>query len=131
MITLTERLLTTDRITLRVYGASKIHKTDNLLRIIVSCINSPLYNLSLYLHQIIKNCAYRRHQAVENSFYLVEKLNEMQLEPNYTLVSLDVISLFTNVPINLVIKDIQKNRIVLVKTQKYQKRNFNFDSNDI
>ncbi|KYN15798.1 hypothetical protein ALC57_11970, partial [Trachymyrmex cornetzi] len=47
------RLLTTDGVIPRAYGLTKIHKDGNPLRIIVSSINSPLYSLSLFLHNII------------------------------------------------------------------------------
>ncbi|KAL6421230.1 hypothetical protein ACFW04_013653 [Cataglyphis niger] len=39
----------------RCYGLPKIHKTDFPLRIIVSSLNSPLYNISKYIHDILHN----------------------------------------------------------------------------
>jgi len=36
--------------------------------------------------------------AVKNSYHLVRKLNGTFFDPNYKLASLDVVSLFTNVP---------------------------------
>jgi len=38
----------------RAYGLPKIHKMGYPLRIIVTSVNSPLYNLAYYLHLIIK-----------------------------------------------------------------------------
>ena len=38
----------------RSYGLPKIHKKGVPLRIIVSCINSPFYNLAGFLKDIIK-----------------------------------------------------------------------------
>jgi len=49
------RLRMTDGIIPRAYGLTKIHKQNCHLRIIVSSINSSLYNLSLFLHNIINN----------------------------------------------------------------------------
>ena len=48
-----KRLLTSDGNIPKAYGLIKIHKAGNPLRVIVSSINSPLYYLSLYLHNII------------------------------------------------------------------------------
>ncbi|KAG5335552.1 GT2D2 protein, partial [Acromyrmex charruanus] len=49
------RLLTSDGVIPRAYGLIKIHKEDYSLRVIVSCINSPLYNFSLFLHNLISD----------------------------------------------------------------------------
>ncbi|KYN14525.1 hypothetical protein ALC57_13266 [Trachymyrmex cornetzi] len=37
----------------RTYGLPKIHKEGNPLRLVISCINSPLYSLANYLKNII------------------------------------------------------------------------------
>jgi len=50
-----KRSRTTDDIIPRAYGLAKIHKQNYPLRIIVSSINSPFYNLTLFLHNIINN----------------------------------------------------------------------------
>ena len=47
------RLLTTDDVIPRAYGLTKIHKDGNPLRVIVSSVNSPLYDFSLFLHNLI------------------------------------------------------------------------------
>jgi len=46
-------LLNTDGILPRAYGLPKIHKKDCPLRIIISSINSPLYSLAAFLHDIL------------------------------------------------------------------------------
>lgn len=45
---------------------------------------------------------------IENSFQLVEKLTNLRINNNFLLISLDVISLFINVPINLALESIDK-----------------------
>ncbi|XP_018308772.1 uncharacterized protein [Mycetomoellerius zeteki] len=102
------RLLMTDGIIPRAYGLTKIHKQGNPLRIIVSSTNSPLYYFSLYLHNIINDSILEAPSYIRNSFQLVEKLKDICIEPDYLLVSLDVVSLFTNVPIELVSDGIAK-----------------------
>lgn len=79
----------------------------NSLRIIVSATNSPLYNLAYALHIIIKNSLPELFNHVKNSFCLVKKLN-CQLDSSHKLASLEVVSLFTNVSIDMAIKCISK-----------------------
>ena len=85
---------TTDGIIPRAYGLTKIHKQNYPLRIIVSSLNSPLYNLSLFLHNIITDSIPETPSFIKNSFDLINKLKDVKLEPDSMLVSLDMISLF-------------------------------------
>ncbi|XP_018367481.1 PREDICTED: uncharacterized protein LOC108763996 [Trachymyrmex cornetzi] len=96
-----KNLLSTDGSISRAYGLTKIHKTNYPLRIIVSSVNSPLYNLSLYLHKIINNSIQKSPSYIRNSVDLIDKLKNIKLESNSILVSLDVVSLFTNIPMDL------------------------------
>ncbi|KAG5319775.1 FACR1 reductase, partial [Acromyrmex heyeri] len=47
-----QNLLSTDSNIPRAYSLTKIHKAGNPLRVIISSINNPLYNLFLFLHHI-------------------------------------------------------------------------------
>lgn len=40
---------------------------------------------------------------IQNSFEMVKKLKDIEIEDNHKLISLDVVSLFTNIPIDLAI----------------------------
>ncbi|XP_032685326.1 uncharacterized protein LOC116850787, partial [Odontomachus brunneus] len=86
----------------RAYGSPKIHKADNPLRIIVSSKNSPLYNLALFLHRLISTSIPVPKSRIKNSFDLVNSLANLYVEEHCRLFSLDVVSLFTNVPLELV-----------------------------
>lgn len=79
------RLMVSDGYIPRVYGLPKIHKPGNPLRIIVSSVNSPLYNLADFLHLIIKNSTPKACSHVQNSYHLVNKLNGTVLDPSYNL----------------------------------------------
>src|SRR5436190_15508000 len=87
----------------RAYGLPKIHKPNYPLRLIVSSINSPLHSLALYLHKIIFSAVPKSDSFVANSFELVNKLNSKCLDDGYELASLDVVSLFTNVPLDIAV----------------------------
>jgi len=45
---------------------------------------------------------------IENSFQLVEKLRSVKLDDRHVLLSLDVVSLFTNIPLDLAIDSVSK-----------------------
>ncbi|KYN07871.1 hypothetical protein ALC62_01155 [Cyphomyrmex costatus] len=97
------KLFMTDGNIPRAYGLIKIHKNGNPLRVIISSINSPLYYISLFLHNnIIQNSIPQASSYIKDSFHLVNKLNGIHFDLKYTLVSLDVVSFFTNIPHNLI-----------------------------
>lgn len=76
-------------------------KPNHPLRVIVSSKNSPLYVLAKFLHDIMYSSIPKTQSKINNSFDLVDKLREIQLEKNYKLISLDVVSLLTNIPLDL------------------------------
>ena len=83
----------------RIYGLPKIHKEGVPLRPIVSCINSPSYRLSKHIAQLISPLTGSTDSFVRNSRHFVEVMAGVKLSPDELLVSFDVSSLFTNVPI--------------------------------
>jgi len=119
-----KRLLTTDGVLPRTYGLPKIHKIGNSLRIIISSLNSPLYHLAWFLHNIIKNSILEAPSTVKNSYHLVRKLNGTFFDPNYKLASLDVVSLFTNVPHEWVFENIAKKWDSISVNTKIPKEEF-------
>ncbi|EFN65809.1 hypothetical protein EAG_00370, partial [Camponotus floridanus] len=90
----------------RAYGLPKVHKPECPFRLIVSSVDSPLYQLALFLHKTMIKSFPTAHSFLENSFELIKKLENVQLDINYKLISLDVISLFTNIPIDLAIESV-------------------------
>jgi len=97
------KLNTTNAILPRAYGLPKIHKNGFPLRIIVSSIGSPLHNLATLLQKILKTSSVVPHSCWKNSNVLINKIQNIHIPDNYVLVSLDVTSLFTNVPIDKVL----------------------------
>ncbi|XP_045460391.1 uncharacterized protein LOC123670856 [Harmonia axyridis] len=86
----------------KIYGLPKIHKEGNPLRPIVSCVQSPLYHLSKYLAEILTRTTGNNEYYIKNSIELKEQLNKLKINKNDKLYSLDVVSLYTNIPIELV-----------------------------
>jgi len=90
----------------RAYGLPKIHKPGLTFRVIISSIDSPTYQLAQYLHKIISKNIIKPSSYIENSFQLVSELKGVSVNSNYDLISLDVISLFTNIPISLALEGV-------------------------
>ena len=94
-----DRLRATYSVTPQLYGLPKIHKPEVPLRPIVSSINSPTYNLAKFLTRVVSPLACRTPTFVKDSRDFVEKARKLRLEEGSILVSFDVTSLFTEVPI--------------------------------
>jgi len=119
-----KRLLTTDGLLSRAYGLPKIHKNGCPLRIIISSIDSPLHSLLNFLHKILINAVKVPSSHIKNSFELVQKLSNTILEPNYTVISLDVVSLFTNIPMQLAVNSILKRWDCISNSTKITQEEF-------
>jgi len=72
----------------------------------VSSINTALYPLASFLHKIIFNSLNYNEERVKNSFELYKSLSNKTINDTDVLISLDVISLFTNIPQDLAIESI-------------------------
>ena len=103
-----KRLNCTDGSLPRAYGLPKIHKNGCPLRIIVSTKDTPLHGFAEFLHKILYKSLPKANSHIIDSFDVVKKLNSMPIDENFKLISLDVISLFTNVPLDLAVESIDK-----------------------
>jgi len=118
------RLRASDSSLSKAYGLPKIHKKNIPFRIIVSSINSTLHSFAHFLHKILSRSLPLPNSHVTNSFELYKELNGMQVSDNHILISLDVISLFTNVPQELVIDGINNRWQFIEKETKIPKTEF-------
>ena len=71
------------------------------MRPIVLFINSPLYYLSKFLCKLLSPVVGNTEFTVKNSFEFVQFLNSIVLKKNKCMVSFDVVSLLTNIPVEL------------------------------
>ena len=77
----------------KLYGFPKIHKPQVPLHLIVSCINSPLID---------------KHHTISKTQSFAEIVRSIRLQPTEAMVSFDIKSLFTNVPIQEALEVIQE-----------------------
>lgn len=93
----------------RFYGLPKVHKPVLSLRPIISSLNTPTSKISGYISEIISSylSVSRGRYYVEDSFSFSTFISEFQLPEDYVLISLDVVSLFTNISLELALSAIQ------------------------
>ena len=82
----------------KLYGMAKVHKTDTPLRPVCSMIGTPEYELAKFLDNIIKPYIPNQYMLFSTKHFL-EKIKDFNILPGDKMVSFDVVSLFTNVPL--------------------------------
>lgn len=101
-------LLLNKEVTPRIYGGPKIHKPRVPLRPIVDTIDSPTYYLASFLFKLIASLAGNSNSFIKNSSHFIQFIKDKKLDNNDLLVSFDVVSLFTKVPISDSIDDVRR-----------------------
>ena len=86
----------------RIYGSPKIHEPNWHLRPIVSFINSSLYNLFKFVVKIQAPLLNSNSLSIKNSFDLVDRISYFKINNNELMLSFDVKSLFTKIPVHVV-----------------------------
>ena len=86
----------------RGYGLPKIHKAGYPLRIIISTVGSPVYNIATYLSEILQNAVKKPRSHIKDSWSFVETIKDKNIDDSQVMISLDVTSLFTNTPWELI-----------------------------
>ena len=102
-----------------LYGLPKVHKRNVPLRPILAAYNAPNFAIAKYLVPLLNEIATNNHTLSKSSFFTQEILNQ---NPQSFMVSFDVESLFTNVPLSETI-DIIINK--LFPTQNSTFHSFN------
>ena len=95
-------LRSSNGMTPQMYGLPKIHILDVPLRPIVSFYSSPTYQLSKHLCRLLSPLVGNTPTYIKNSSDFSKFVKTQHLEKEI-LVSFDVVSLFTKVPIDLAI----------------------------
>ena len=86
----------------KAYGLIKIHKAGFPVRPIISTINSPPYALPKFFAKLLQDNLKTPTSHIDNSEKLKDKLDNTHIPQDHEIISFDVVSLFTNVPEDLV-----------------------------
>jgi hypothetical protein len=105
-----------------MYGLPKVHKQNLPLRPILSTVGTANYSLSKFLVSLLSPLS-QNEFTIKDTFCFVNEITNL---PNmgYTMASFDVVSLFTNIPIDETI-EIILNKIFTNGVTDY----FGFDKN--
>lgn len=87
----------------KFYGLIKIHKKDYPARPITAACGSPGFHMAKFMVEILQDIFDDKNHHVKNSVEFVNKLENMNIEEDECMVSFDVVSMFTSIPIDLVI----------------------------
>jgi hypothetical protein len=82
-----------------MYGLIKIHKVGNPIRPIISSVKTFNYNLSKSLVPFLSHLTVNEF-TVKNSHSFVEEIKQLEQNCPVFMASFDVVSLFTNVPLD-------------------------------
>lgn len=92
----------------RIYGLPKIHKPGRPLRPVVSTIGSTTYMVAQYLSNILGKIVGKTDAHITNSFTFATEISGAQTAEDEIMFSLDVTSLYTNVPIDYAMECIDR-----------------------
>ena len=83
----------------KLYGLPKLHKPGFSMRPIVSFCGSPTYQLSKYLTTILQPLTDKSRRKLQSTEDFINATKTVQITDDYKLVSFDVKSLFTSIPL--------------------------------
>jgi hypothetical protein len=83
-----------------IKGLIKLHKQDQPIRPVINWRNAPAYKLSRLFNDKMKHIAPLPYAFnLKNTLELQKELKETPIKPSYTLASLDISNMYSNIPI--------------------------------
>lgn len=97
----------------KFYGLVKIHKENKPLRPITAMIGSVGYSLSKIFDKMLNTVFPRTKHHIKDTYEFVEFIKTIKIDKEDRLISFDVVSMYTSIPIDLV------KEIVLSKSNEF------------
>ncbi|XP_039433524.1 uncharacterized protein LOC120415946 [Culex pipiens pallens] len=91
----------------RIYGLPKIHKPNRPLRPVVSTIGTATYKMAKFLAGILGHLVGKTNSHVRSSFTFAEEISKVEVPDGCVMYSLDVVSLYTNIPVDKIYRCIK------------------------
>ena len=104
----------------RIYFLKKIHKNPMGIRPIVSSCESPTENISQFVDYWLQLHTKLSHSYLKDTSQFISEIEQLTIPPNATMVTIDVKSLYTNIPHNEGIKACLVAFISLERTNPQQ-----------
>lgn len=92
----------------KLYGLPKVHKSNVPLRPIVSQVDTPTYRLAQHVAKVLSPLRGHTTAHTKDSYHFVSEIKNLCLTDNETMVSFDVQSLFTCLPVDDCIEIVTK-----------------------
>ena len=86
------------------------------MRPVLSAVNTPKYNLAKWLEKQIKGCLHDKF-SMSSSTDFVNKISKVELKYPNTFASLDIKSLYTQVPLKEVTEDTSQQFMTHISIQ--------------
>ena len=113
----------------KFYGTANMHKllsnnVDDLpLRSIISNIGTTTYQTATYLAKLLSPLGTSEY-TISNTKTFVKQIEKIKVPLGYKMVSFDLLSLFTNVPldktIEIILKRVYKKKEIITTIQKHE-----------
>uniref|UniRef100_A0A1B0CGI0 Reverse transcriptase domain-containing protein n=1 Tax=Lutzomyia longipalpis TaxID=7200 RepID=A0A1B0CGI0_LUTLO len=107
----------------KLYGLPKVHKDGTPMRPVVAFIGSPTYALAKYVATLLSPLSNSPYN-VKDSMELSRDINGKKLPEGFILASLDVISLFTNIPVRFALEEVERRFHEIEGHTKIEKKDF-------
>lgn len=102
--------------------APKVHKEG--VRIIVNNKNGPGYNMSKYINEILKSIITENDYNIKNSYELKTIIDNTTIDNDDRIISYDIVEMYEKIPIQEVIKSLEKRKNQIQNITKIPWRNF-------
>ena len=99
----------------RAFGLVKVHKKNFPIRLIINTKDTSTHRLGSYINKLLKkdaNVSEFLRFCVENSYLAKNAISRVKLDPTDKLYSLDVESMYTNIPVDNVIKFLEEYLVI-------------------
>jgi hypothetical protein len=102
-----------------LYGLPKLHKPGITLRLVISSIDPTYYALADFLHKILSLQVGNVDFFVKDSEQFIKLILDINLQNEDCHVRFDVVSLFTNLPVEAVLQVIINSTRILVSQNSH------------